>query len=305
MIEPVSRPAAAESRASDNLRGIFLMIVARIVFAVSDTFTKLLGEDMPASEVLCLRNGVALVVVFVMAWRLGGLRLGPALRDPVVMVRALFEALGAVAFVVALPFVMLGQSAVILLTVPIIVVALSALLYKEHVGWRRWTAIGVGFAGVVLVAGPFGARPSLYLLLTQVTAVLWAIRDLMTTRIVGRIPSVTVALVTTMVVGLVPLPGALLQDWHMPEGRVLLLLIGSGALAAIANFLYIDAMRIGAVAVVAPFRYTSALWATIAGFLVWGDLLDLLGAIGTALIIAAGLYTFFRELKLARLKRLA
>jgi drug/metabolite transporter (DMT)-like permease len=305
MNDAIHRGAKAGFLATENLRGIMLMIVARIVFAGSDTFTKLASEGLPASEVLVVRNGIALPIVCFMAWRLGGLRHLGAIRDRVVMTRSLVEGLGTVAFVVALPFVMLGQSTVILLTVPIILVALSAIIYHEDVGWRRWTAIVAGFLGVVMVAGPFGERATYYLLLTQVTAVLWAIRDLMTSRIVGRIPSVTVALITTAIVGLLGLPGALWQEWRGLGGRELLFLLGSGSLVAFANFLYIDALRTGAIAVVAPFRYTAALWATIAGFLVWGDIPDVLGVIGTLFIIGSGLYTFYRELELAKARKLA
>jgi drug/metabolite transporter (DMT)-like permease len=281
------------------------MMVARLVFAGSDTFTKLASEGLPASEVLVVRNSIALPIICFMAWRLGGLRHLGAIRDRVVMTRSVVEGLGTVAFVVALPFVMLGQSTVILLTVPIILVALSAVIYREDVGWRRWTAIVVGFLGVVMVAGPFGERATYYLLLTQVTAVLWAIRDLMTSRIVGRIPSVTVAMITTAIVGLIGLPGVLWQEWRGLGGQELLFLLGSGSLVALANFLYIDALRTGAIAVVAPFRYTAALWATIAGFLVWGDIPDVLGVIGTFFIIGSGLYTFYRELELARARSTA
>ena len=73
---------------------------------------------------------------------------------------------------------------------------------------------------------------------------------------------------------------------------------------AFANFLYIDALRTSAIAVVAPFRYTTALWATIAGFIVWGDIPDILGVIGTLFIIGSGLYTFYRELEVAKARRL-
>ena len=214
------------------------------------------------------------------------------------------EGTGTLAFVAALPYVMLGQSAVILLTVPIILVALSALVFKEEVGWRRWTAIFVGFGGVVMVAGPFGGRPTFYLLLTQFTAVAWAIRDLITSRIVGRIPTATVALINTVVVGLLAVPGALFQEWRGFGTQEALYLLGSGSLVAVANFLYIDALRTGAIAVVAPFRYTAALWATIAGFIVWGDIPDFWGVVGTFFIIGSGLYTFYRELEVAKARSL-
>ena len=304
MNDATNRSARSVFLATENLRGITLMVVARLVFAGSDTFTKLASEGLPASEVVVLRNAISLPIVFFMAWRLGGLRHLNAFGDRVVLSRSVLEGTGTLAFVAALPYVMLGQSAVILLTVPIILVALSAALYKEEVGWRRWTAILIGFGGVVMVAGPFGGRPTYYLLLTQFTAVVWAFRDLVTSRIVGRIPSVTVALINTVVVGLLAVPGALWQEWRGFGTQEALYLVGSGILVAFANFLYIDALRTGAIAVVAPFRYTTALWATIAGFIVWGDIPDILGVMGTLFIIGSGLYTFYRELEVAKARRL-
>jgi len=280
-----------------------LMIVARIVFAASDTFTKLASEGLPPSEVVSVRNAVALPIVLVMAWRLGGLRHTRAFRDKTVLGRSVLEGVGTLAFVAALPHVMIGQSTVILLTVPIILVALSAFFFKEDVGWRRWTAIVVGFIGVFMVAGPLGGAPNAYLLLTQFTAVAWAIRDLVTSRIVGNIPSVTVTLIATAVVSLLGLPGALAGDWRGFGGQEALYLIAAGAFVASANFLYISALRTGAVSVVAPFRYTAALWATFAGFMVWGDIPDFWGAAGTLLIVGSGLYTFYRELELGKARR--
>ena len=234
--------------ATDNLRGILLMVAARIVFAGSDTFTKLASMGLPASEVVVLRNAVSLPIVLFLAWRLGGFAHLAAFRDRVVVSRSVLEGTGTLAFVAALPFVMLGQSTVILLTVPIILVALSALIYREAVGWRRWTAIFVGFVGVIMVAGPFSGRASYYLLLTQFTAVTWAFRDLMTSRIVGRIPTATVTLINTIIVGLLAVPGALFQHWRGFGGEEALYLLGSGGLVAFSNFLYIDALRTGAIA---------------------------------------------------------
>ena len=242
---------------------------------------------------MVLRNIVSLPIVLFMAWRLGGLRHMSAFRNPMVVSRSVLEGTGTLAFVAALPFITLGQSAVILLTVPIILVALSALIYREDVGWRRWTAIVVGFFGVVLVANPFGGQFNVYLLVAQFTAITWAFRDLMTSRILGRIPTITVALINTVVVGLLAVPGALWQEWRGFGGEEALYLLGSGQLVAFANFLYIDALRTGAIPVVAPFRYTAAIWASIAGFIVWGDIPDWLGVVGTLFIIGSGLYTFY------------
>ena len=288
--------------ASANLRGIALMLIARIVFAISDTFTKLASERLPGTEVVSVRNAIALPIVFIMAWRLGGLRHLHAIRDPVVLGRSVLDGAGTLAFVTALPFVMIGQSTVILLTVPIILVALSAIFFREDVGWRRWTAIVAGFIGVFLVAGPLGGTPNAYLIITQFAAFLWAFRDLFTWRIVGHIPSVTVSLIATGMVVIIGLPGIFAGDWQTFGGEETFYLGAAGAFVASANFLYIAALRTGAISVVAPFRYTAAVWASLAGFLVWGDVPDRWGVAGTLLIIGSGLYTFYRELELVRVR---
>lgn len=288
---------------TDNVRGILLMVLARLVFAGSDTCTKLASSGLPATEVIVIRNLISLPIILALAWHLGGLRYAAAFRDRIVIGRSVLEGTGTIAFVAALPFITLGQSAVILLTVPIILVALSAMIYKEDVGWRRWSAIFIGFFGVVLVANPFGGSINPYLLLAQFTAVTWAFRDLITARIGIRIPSVTVALINTVVVGLIAVPGVLWEHWRAFDGRELFYLVGAGILVTIANYLYIAALRTGAISAVAPFRYTAAVWASIAGFLVWGDIPDLFGVSGTMLIIGSGLYTFYRELDIRRERR--
>ena len=291
--------------ATENLRGIMLMLVARIMFAASDTFTKLASEHLPATEVVLLRNLLALPIVIVMAWQLGGLKHLGAIRDRVVLTRSVLEGIGLVAFVIALPHVTLGQSTVILLTVPIILVALSAIVFKEDVGWRRWSAIVVGFIGVFMVAGPLGGTPNAYLLLTQITALTWAVRDLITSRIVSHIPSVTISLFALVVGGMVAVPGAALETWQGFDAREAYYLVGAGVFVAVANLLYISALRTGAISVVAPFRYTAAIWGVLLGFLVWGDVPDLLGFIGTFFIIGSGLYTFYRELEVVKGNRRA
>src|SRR5437868_8928634 len=95
---------------TQNVRGILLMVAARVVFAGSDTFTKLASSRLPATEVVVLRNTISLPIILLLAWRLGGLRYSGALRDRVVIGRSVLEGMGTVAFVAALPFITLGQS---------------------------------------------------------------------------------------------------------------------------------------------------------------------------------------------------
>src|ERR1700682_4425582 len=105
MNDGTKRSAGAPFLATENLRGIMLMVVARLVFAGSDTFTKLASEGLPASEVVVLRNMISLPLVFFMAWRLGGLRHLNAFADRIVLSRSVLEGIGTLAFVAALPYV--------------------------------------------------------------------------------------------------------------------------------------------------------------------------------------------------------
>ncbi len=139
----------------------------------------------------------------------------------------------------------------------------------------------------------------------MVTAVTWAVRDLITSRIVGRIPSITVTLFATLAGLVVSLPGAAVEEWQPVGTMDAVYLVAAGSFVAFANFLYISALRTGAVSVVAPFRYSGAIWGILLGFLIWGDIPDLWGFVGTFFIIGSGLYTFFRELELARTGRRA
>jgi drug/metabolite transporter (DMT)-like permease len=298
-------PTRALFLATENLQGIVLMVIARAVFATSDSFTKLASAGLPATEVVFLRNAMAFPIVVAVAWRFRGLKHLRAIRDPIVFWRSVLEGIGLIAFVLALPHVTIGQSTVIMLTVPIILVALSAVVFKEDVDGRRWAAIVVGFIGVFLVAGPLGGTPNAYLLLTQLTALTWAIRDLITSRIVGHIPTVTVSLYATLIGGLVALPGAAIESWQPVVTTEGLYLLGAGVFVAAANLLYISALRTGAISVVAPFRYTAAIWASLAGFIVWRDIPDVWGVTGTLFIIGSGLYTFYRELERVKALKLA
>jgi len=298
-------PSRAVFFATENLEGIVLMIIARAVFATSDSFTKLASGGLPATEVVFLRNAMAMPIVVAIAWYFGGMKHLRAIKDPVVFWRSVLEGIGLIAFVLALPHVTIGQSTVILLTVPIILVALSAVVYKENVDARRWAAIVVGFIGVFMVAGPLGGTPNAYLLLTQLTAFTWAIRDLITSRIVGHIPTVTVSFFATLIGGLVALPGAAVQGWQPVGDTEWLYLLGAGVFVAAANLLYISALRTGAISVVAPFRYTAAVWASLAGYIVWRDIPDFWGVTGTLFIIGSGLYTFYRELERIKALKLA
>jgi drug/metabolite transporter (DMT)-like permease len=184
------------------------------------------------------------------------------------------------------------------------VTAAGAIFFGEAVGLRRWSAIVVGFIGVIIVVRPGLAGFNAYGLLAVAAAFFITLRDI-TTRMMPRgLSAILVALVTGAAVGLSAPPLALLlgETWVMPTPK------GLGLIFAAVFFLIggyltaVDFMRHGDISVVAPFRYTVIIWAIVIGFIVWREVPDWPMLIGTAVIAASGIYTFRRERNLARLR---
>jgi drug/metabolite transporter (DMT)-like permease len=177
--------------------------------------------------------------------------------------------------------------------------AIGAIFLAERVGWRRWTAIVVGFVGVLIVVRP-GVSGFSHLALLALGAMFFVtLRDMVTRVMPTGMPTLLVAGLTSVVITITGVGMGLGEDWVVPDLSTLGLLLGAGILITVGYYAAIIAMRHGDVAVVAPFRYTVIVFAIIVGYLVWGDVPDLLTLAGTAIIIATGIYTFYREHRLA------
>ena len=186
---------------------------------------------------------------------------------------------------------------------PVIATALAALLLKESVGWRRWSAIAVGFAGVIVMVRPTPDLVRLVAVVPLLAATVGAFRDIVTRKMgTGGESTPAIMLVSTSVVsiaGLFTIP----LGWAPVALDDLALFVGSALLIAFAQGLMIESFRLGEVGLVGPFKYTSLVWAVILGLLVWGDLPDAWTWVGSALVVGSGLYIWRREITLARLRR--
>ncbi len=179
---------------------------------------------------------------------------------------------------------------------PLAVTLGAALFLKEPVGWRRWTAILVGFLGVLVILrpGPEGFTSGALLVLGAMFVT--AGRDLLTRRMYADVPSMAVTMTTTVVNTL--FGAALIMPfggWQPMDTYVWSHLVAAAFLVVIGYQAVITAMRSGDISFVAPFRYTSMIWAFSIGFFFFGDHLDVWTLSGTAIIVASGLYTFYRE----------
>ncbi|RHZ97723.1 DMT family transporter [Cereibacter sphaeroides] len=291
-------------RFSDNLRGALAMTVAMAAFTVNDALMKAVTQTMPLFQAIALRGLVSLPLLFLYGWAVGGLRFRIPRRDGgLLALRAGADVLSTVAYLSALMVLPLANLVAILQSVPLAVTLAAALVLKEPLGWRRFSAILIGFCGVLLIVRPGAEGFSLWSLVGLAAVGCIVARDLATRRIGSDLPAATIALWTSGAVTLLGLAGSLPSGFEPVTGGEALYL-GGAAVALMAGYISIVlAMRGGDIAAVSPFRYTALLWAIALGWLLFGDLPDGLALLGFAVITATGLFTIWREARLRRLPR--
>ncbi|MCO5092604.1 DMT family transporter [Bosea sp. (in: a-proteobacteria)] len=281
--------------AAENRRGILFMLLAMSFYIVNDAFMKLAREVYPAGQAITLRTGFAVVIgiALVFAARQGD-RLSAAL-NPRVLLRGLLEALSALAFGWTLGLMPLANLTAINMASPLLIVALAVLLRIERVGWRRVLALTVGFIGVLFVVRPGAEAFNAASIVAVFCAFLTAARDLSTRFISNDIPSTVVSLTTTVLTGIVAIAFGLTEEWQ-PIWRLESVYVACAAvLVVIGTFFIIGAFRRTDISVVSLYRYSIIVFATLLGYLVWGDVPDLFTTIGVALIVGSGLYTMHRQ----------
>jgi drug/metabolite transporter (DMT)-like permease len=280
---------------ADNVRGIIALLVSQALFVTSDSCVKMAGAALPATQIMALRGLIAVTLsVSVLVMTVGRAQWRLALQ-PLVAVRAGLEAVSAALFIISLPHLTLAAITVLMQVTPLTITLLSALVLGEHVGWRRWSAILVGFIGVTLVAQPGSDSFSWYSLTTIGVALLISVRDLVTRRLDRNIPTAAVTVSTTSSVCLLGFSGMPLQEWHDVSLVTLALLAASACLVTTANAFIIRAFRGVDISVVSPFRYFGVIWGLVLSYAIWSDTPNMLAMAGMVLIVASGLFTMHRE----------
>ncbi len=280
------------------LRAIGLMLLACFLFSVSDAISKLLGETMPPVEIGFFRYVVFVAMAAGMAWQAG---VNPwQVQDPVrQVVRGLALVGSGLFFIVALRHLPLADAAAVGFISPLLITALSVPMLGERVGFRRWAAVVVGLIGVLLVVRPgTGAfKPeALWVLASSST---WAVASVLSRQMAGRDHPATTIL-WSAVVGLILLTVLLPFQWAVPTGYELLLCFGLGVFASTGQILMLQSYRFAGASTLAPFIYVQLAWSTSLGWLIWGTLPDQWTWLGTAVIVASGIYTVHRERVRAR-----
>jgi drug/metabolite transporter (DMT)-like permease len=288
-LEIIVSPAIA------NRRGILAMLTAMTLFTGNDTLTKIATESLPPGQIMAVRGAFSLLLTLSIMVAMGEARHLKELKSPIVAGRGLLEAAVALTFLTALGHLQLANITAILQATPIIITVLTVILGLESVRWRRWAAIVIGFAGVLLIVKPSPSGFNLYAGLALFSAALVAVRDLATRAIASHIPTVLVTLSTTVTVTLLGCALSLGEDWQPLTSALWLQLAGAAILVTLGNLAIIKAFRLGELSVVSPFRYSVILTSLLSGFIVFGELPDLVSVLGIILIVSSGLYTIHRE----------
>tara|TARA_R110002096_G_scaffold138378_20_gene292067 strand:+ start:57 stop:929 length:873 start_codon:yes stop_codon:yes gene_type:complete len=288
---------------TNNLRGSLYMIAAMAGFAVEDLFLKIASRQIPVGQILMIFGTGGTMAFAILAKSKGARLFHPAMFSPAIMVRAGFEVAGRLFYTLAIALTPLSSASAILQATPLVVVAGAAVVFGEAVGWRRWSAIAAGFVGVLIILRPGLEGFSALSILAVLGLVGFAGRDLAT----RAAPPV----LSNLVLGvygfamMVPTGAALLAwtgDAAVPNARTAGALATAIVFGVAGYYALTAAMRLGEVSVVTPFRYTRLVFALILAMLFLGERPDTATLLGSAVIVATGIYTLLRGRKVRRLK---
>jgi drug/metabolite transporter (DMT)-like permease len=283
----------------ENLRAIALMVLSMAGFAIEDMLIKYIALEMPTGQFLMLIGAGGALIFTLMAWRQGQAVLSADFLQPTIIIRNLGEVIGTLGFVTALVLTPLSSASAILQATPLAVTLGAALFLREAVGWRRWSAILIGFCGVVAVIRPGleGFQPASLFAVLGVIGL--ATRDVATRATPAPISSLVLS---AHGFGMLVPAGAFLL-WISggavaPSAQGYGLLFAALIIGVSAYYALTLSMRLGDVAVVTPFRYVRLVFALFIGVTVFHEQPDAWTLGGAAIIILSGLYTFFRERQL-------
>ena len=270
------------------------MVAGSALLTLNDAVLKWLAAGLPIGQMLGVRGGFALLLIGLVAWRLGGVARLRIHNLRLQTARALLTVAATFAFVTGLRLMPLADAIAITFAGPLFVTLLAALVLGERVGWRRWSAVLVGFGGVLLMLRPGGGSLNWAALLPLAASFGGALRDIITRRMSvseSSLATLGFTMLAVTLAGIATLP----LGWQPLRGQDITLLALTSLLVAGAQYLLIETYRLAEASLVAPFKYSSFVWATLYGVLIWQELPGPWTLAGAALVIGSGLYIFRRE----------
>ncbi len=284
-----------------NTRAILLMTAAMAAFAISDAFINRAAATLPTGQILTITCTLGVIPFLIRLWRSGEHIFSARLRHHAVLLRTAGEVLGSLGYVMALSLVPLATASAMLQAQPLAMTMAAAIFLGERVGARRWTAVGLGFVGVLMIIRPGAEAFDPNVLWTLLGIAGLTARDLGTRLLPKDVSNPFVSFWALFVLSLLglaimPVDGA----WRTIDGLAWIWLIGCSVSVAIAVVVITEALRVGEISAIAPFRYTRMVFALAIAILLLGESPDAMTWAGTALIICSGVYAFWRERALSQ-----
>ena len=282
---------------SGNLKSIIFMIIAMGCLTLTDLLIKVASQTLPIGQVM-ISYGVGSLIVFWALLRIKGesIRLSP-LTNPTVVFRNIGDLIALNGMFLALVYVPLSTIGALIQIVPILVTAAAALFLGERVGMKRASAIFVGFLGALLIIQPGAASFDITAILVLIAATGMALRDI-ATKLVRE--NLSTLLLTFYSCFLFIISGSVLLlingEPSVPDMNKIVMLAAMTVIGSIGFFFMTEAVRLGEMSVVSPFRYTRLLFSMAAGILILGEQVNASMIIGSALTILSGLYIWRREI---------
>jgi len=288
--------------APSPLHGIYFKLSALVLFCTMDAMVKALGGTYGPFQLMLFRNAVAMLPIAVIVWRAGGLRIVRSKRPGLQAVRILAGLGSTAGFFYVFPRMPLVDAYAISFSAPLFMVALSVPILGEPVGWRRWTAVGVGFAGVLVMLDPFAIEFHLVSLVILAATFCYALSTVLVRKLSRHDPDV-VTLFWFAIVGTVVSIGCAIPEWKWPPLLDWVWLLTLGLLGGCAQVLITRAWRLAPAAILAPFDYTAIVLAMAYGYLWFREEPSWTVWYGLPLVTGSGLYILHRERVRARALR--
>ena len=297
MTTPLARPGVPPlpaAPADRPLAGILLLLGAMVIVPGIDAFAKYLSADYSTPQIVWARfffHFAILAPLVLLRYRDG--RIIPArpvfqlLRGGCLLAATLF-------FFGALRSLPIADTLAVFFVSPLIVTILSAVILKEQVGVRRWSAVLVGFAGILIIARPGGAVFHPAALLALGAGISYAVYAIMTRKLSGSAPPL-VTLAYTALLGAIVMSLVMPFYWRPPSPTDWVLMACLGLFAAAGHFLVILAFERAPASLLAPYGYSEIVTATVLGYVIFGDFPDAVTWVGVAIVVASGVYISIRE----------
>lgn len=281
------------------LHGIYLKLSSLVLFCTMDAMVKALGDTYGSFQLMLFRSAIALIPVAVLIWHAGGLKIVRANRPWLQAARAVIGFGSLLGFFYVFPRMPLVDAYAISFAAPLFMVALSVPLLREPVGWRRWSAVAVGFVGVLIMLDPWGMEIHPISLILLAATFCYALSTILVRLLSRHDHDIVTLFWFALAASGVSLVGAI-PEWKWPTPMDWVWLTVLGLLGGVAQILITRAWRLAPAAVLAPFDYTSIVLAVLFGYLWFHEEPSWTVWYGLPLVIGSGLYILHRERVRAR-----